>query len=377
MVHIVADAAIPFLGEALEEAARVTYVPGRQISREHLLKADALLIRTRTRCNEQLLEGTAVKFIASATIGNDHIDKDYCASRGIRWAVAPGCNAGAVRQYLGAALAFITQKQKQRFAQLNLGVIGAGNIGSRVADLAKTLGFNILINDPPREKAEGPDGFTSLEDLLSGSDIVTLHVPLTRDGKHKTHHLADEAFFDRMKTGAWFINTSRGEVAKTGAMLKAIEQRKTGGCIIDVWEQEPRIPHDLANAVALATPHIAGYSVEGKANGSSMGVQAISRFFGLGLDQWYPSAMIPPDEPVIEVTDRVITPESLFLRSIMHTYNIVRDSTRLKRCVHHFERFRENYVYRREPEAFRVRLNSTMSRYRPMLEGIGFGIAGE
>jgi erythronate-4-phosphate dehydrogenase len=374
MVHIVADAAIPFLGEALEGAARVTYIPGKQITREHLLDADALLVRTRTRCDEELLKGTSVKFIASATIGSDHIDTGYCASQGILWTAAPGCNAGAVRQYIASSLAFIVQKQKTGFDKICLGVVGAGNIGSRVIQMAKALGIKTLVNDPPREAAEGQAGFTALEILLSESDIVSLHVPLTRDGAHKTHHLAGKAFFERMKPGAWFINTSRGEVADTGAILHAIEKKKTGGCIIDVWETEPGISQGLVNAASLATPHIAGYSVEGKANGSAMGVQAISRFFGLGLDTWFPAAMIPPEEPLIEINDRVIAPESLFARTIWHTYNIAGDSARLKRGIHHFEILRENYVYRREPGAFKVKLTSAIARHRRMLESIGFGI---
>jgi erythronate-4-phosphate dehydrogenase len=374
MIHIVADAAIPFLGEALEGASRVTYIPGQMIRREHLMDADALLVRTRTRCNMDLLEGTPVKFIASATIGSDHIDAAYCAERGIQWTAAPGCNAGAVRQYIASALACLIRMQKTGFDQLCLGVIGAGNIGSRVVQMAEALGIKTLVNDPPREAAEGSAGFVNLETLLARSDIVSLHVPLSREGSFPTLHLADHGFFGKMKPGAWFINTSRGEVADTTAILQAMNQERIGGCVIDVWDREPEIPQELANAAALATPHIAGYSVEGKANGSAMSVQAISRFFGLGLDSWYPKALIPPDEPIIAIPDTDITRESLFTQTILHTYGIHHDSVRLKRNPQQFEKLRENYVYRREPGAFQVALTSATEPHSQMLEAIGFGV---
>ncbi len=374
MIHIVADAAIPFLGEALEEVARVTYIPGRRIRREHLMDADALMVRTRTRCNEELLWGTPVKFIASATIGSDHIDASYCAESGIQWTAAPGCNAGAVRQYVASALACILRVQKARFDQVCLGVIGAGNIGSRVVEMAKSLGIRTLVNDPPREAAEGADGFTNLDKLLAEADIITLHVPLSREGKFRTQHMADRDFFGKVKKGAWFINTSRGEVADTMAILHALKQGIISGCAIDVWEQEPKISPVLAGAAALATPHIAGYSVEGKANGSAMSVQAISRFFGIGLDSWCPRGLIPPDKPLVHIDGNSITRESLFTQAILHTYAIHHDSVRFRRDPQQFEKLRENYVYRREPGAFKVKLTSSTDQHRQMLEDIGFGI---
>ncbi|MFO7998643.1 MAG: 4-phosphoerythronate dehydrogenase [Bacteroidales bacterium] len=375
MLHIVADAAIPFLEEALAETVRLTYIPGNEISRHHLMKADALIVRTRTRCNEQLLEGTPVQVIASATIGSDHIDAAYCASRGIKWSAAPGCNAGAVRQYLASALACIIKEEKTGFQELTLGVIGAGNIGSIVARMAEALGMRTLINDPPREANEGPSGFSGLGDLLAGADIISLHVPLTHDGPYSTHHLAGQSFFEKTKPGAWFINTSRGEVADTQAILNALERNIISGAVIDVWEKEPHISPELVNASSLATPHVAGYSVEGKANGSAMSVQTISRHFGLGLDQWHPRRLIPPKAPFIFLEDKPISKESLVARINLHAYNIHGDSAILKQAVKQFEKIRENYVFRREPGAFKVTLGPATIHHRQMIRQLGYGIA--
>ena len=207
---IIADHKIPFLRGVIEPHAVVEYLPADKITRQAIMKADALIIRTRTKCKELLLKGTPVKYIATATIGHDHIDSDYCRIAGISWSNAPGCNASSVMQYLASALAHITLTDHKRFDDYCIGIIGAGHVGTRVMHLAQVLGMKVLINDPPRERAEGPAGFTELNDLLEQSDIVSMHMPLFYHGPYKSFHLANTLFFDAMKPGTWFINTARG-----------------------------------------------------------------------------------------------------------------------------------------------------------------------
>jgi erythronate-4-phosphate dehydrogenase len=351
MLKIVADNKIPFLTGALEKVARVEYLPGAKISKEHLLDADALITRTRTRCNEKLLEGTSVKIITSATIGYDHIDTDYCEANGIKWTNAPGCNSGSVRQYIASALATIITKTGKSYSDFTLGIVGAGNVGTKVEFMAKTLGMNVLVNDPPRQDAGHTGNFCSLEQLVAESDIITMHVPLTMSGKYATFHMADEKFFAGMKTGAWFINSSRGEVHDTQALKKALESGKLNGTILDVWENEPEIDLQLMDYALIATPHIAGYSADGKANGTAMSVQAISRFFGLGLDNWYPESIPPAPLDTIILDGNGNGRDDILSRLNLMAYNIQADTLRLKTSPKSFELLRETYPIRREPHA--------------------------
>ena len=354
MVKIVADDKIPFLRGALEDVARMVYLPAGRITRSDLMNADALITRTRTQCNEKLLNGTKVKFIASATIGHDHIDAGYCASAGIKWTNAPGCNSGSVRQYMASALAAIWQKEKFTFKDVTLGIVGAGNVGSKVERMARALGMNVLINDPPRERAEGGSNFVSLETVIRQSEILSLHVPLTHDGPDKTYHLVEDDFLSSMKKDSWLINTSRGEVAETTALKHALKSGQLGGAILDVWENEPDIDLELLDMACLATPHIAGYSADGKANGTAMSVQAVSRFFNLGLDGWYPGSI--PGAPVsnlkLSTENKVI--EEVFAEVSLFAYDIYSDSRRLKSSPGTFEEQRGSYPIRREPGALFV-----------------------
>jgi erythronate-4-phosphate dehydrogenase len=372
MIRIVADENIPFLKGALEPVAQVEYLPGSQISNHHLKDAHALIVRTRTRCNEALLHGSPVKFIATATIGFDHIDTAFCLSRGIRWNNAPGCNANSVKQYIASALAYIISEKRARFGDLTLGIVGAGRIGSRVEVMARILGIRTLVNDPPRERQEGSRGFTPLDELLEQADIITMHVPLNPTGPDKTHHLADKAFFQKMKKGAWFINSSRGEVHHTPALLEALHTGKPGGAILDVWEEEPDINRDLLAAAAIATPHIAGYSADGKANGTAMSVQAVSRFFGLGLDCWRPKNIPPPHKPDIRLSCQNKSPEEVFAILSSETYNIMEDSNRLRQSPETFEAQREHYPNRRESLAYHVILEGATEPCAEMIYKLGF-----
>ncbi|TVR73058.1 MAG: 4-phosphoerythronate dehydrogenase [Marinilabiliales bacterium] len=391
-MKIVADNKIPFLKGVLEKYARVVYFPGREISRQHLADADALIVRTRTRCNERLLEGTPVKYIATATIGHDHIDGDYCRARGISWSNAPGCNSGSVMQYLASALAYISEKSGRGFGDFTIGVVGVGHVGRKVERLARTLGMNVLLNDPPRAREEGGAGFEPLDRLIRASDIVTMHVPLNREGIDKTFHMADGPFFEKMKRGGWFINTSRGEVMNTLALTGAMESGRLAGTVIDVWENEPWIDRDLLSLTDIATPHIAGYSLDGKANGTAQSVRAVSEFFGLGIVDWYPEVPEPAD-PVVRIAlgtgdamgagvligaganggGAVISDiDKLTGRLFLHTYDIVADSNRLKEAPDDFERFRDDYPPRREFGAYTVQVSGGDGGIGKTLRELGF-----
>ena len=236
MLRIVADEKIPFLRGVLEPYAEVVYMPGNLINRDSVMSADALLIRTRTRCDQSLLKGTAVKFIATATIGFDHIDAGFCRAENISWVNAPGCNSSSVQQYVIAALLQLANDNKITLCGKTLGIIGAGNVGSKVASAANLLGMKVKLNDPPRARIEGNTGFVHLDEILQTSDIISIHVPLTMAGEDKTFHLFDEARFRKIKKGTWLINTSRGEVVETKAMKEALQDGFLTGTIVDVWE---------------------------------------------------------------------------------------------------------------------------------------------
>ncbi len=374
MLRIIADNKIPFLEGALEQKTQVSYMPGGKINRKHLLNADAMIIRTRTKCDEGLLYGTPVKFIASATIGYDHIDTDYCASQGIRWTNAPGCNSGSVRQYIASALATIISQEKSIFSELTLGIVGVGNVGKKIENMARTLGMKVLLNDPPRERMEGSGSFTDLEHLIGASDIITMHVPLIKTGPYKTLHMADENFFSKIKKGAWLINSSRGEVCQTQALTSALKNKQLAGAIVDVWENEPAIDEGLLNLVHVATPHIAGYSADGKANGTAMSVQAISRFFDLKMDNWYPEIVPAAPNNHIDISCDKKSMEEVFTEVSLFAYDIVSDSQKLKSSLATFEEQRGSYPIRREPEALTIELLDNNENCRKWLEELGYNV---
>jgi erythronate-4-phosphate dehydrogenase len=377
MIKIVADNKIPFLAGVLESVAKVVYLPGSKISRKHLLDADVLIVRTRTLCNARLLEGTSVKFIASATIGHDHIDKEFCREKSIAWTNAPGCNAGSVVQYVSAALAHIMLKKIPPFGEITLGVIGAGNVGSRLIKVGKTLGIKTLVNDPPRERTEGSEGFCSLDTLLAASDIVTLHVPLNMTGPDKTFHMADQSFLRKMRPGAWLINSSRGEVIETKALVSALQTGKLEGTIIDVWENEPDIDRELLNLVTIATPHIAGYSADGKANGTSMSVQALSRHFRLGLDEWRPQTIPLPEKATLSLSAKAKSKEEIFCELSLQAYDILADDRALREQPETFEKLRGDYPIRREPHALKVKVNGLSGEILSLIRKLGYQLENE
>lgn len=375
MIKIVADDKIPFLRGALDKHAGVVYLPGREISKEIVADADALIVRTRTACDRKLLEGSLVKYIATATIGFDHIDAEYCRSNGIGWSNAPGCNSGSVMQYMATAIATIACLKKMRFSDMKLGIVGVGNVGSRVERLARLLGMRVMLNDPPRCRTEGAGEFDDLDRLLAGSDIVSMHVPLNREGRDKTVHMAGAGFFEKMKKGAWFVNTSRGEIMQTVALKGSLKSGQLAGCVIDVWENEPEIDRELLNLADIATPHTAGYSLDGKANGTAQSVRAISRYFGLPAVTWYPGNIAGSENPEIDAGcgDEIF--EQMICRIFMHTCDLAGETGRLKKDPEGFERFRDNYPPRREFGAYTVKTKNCKAGLRDLFLNLGFNIS--
>ena len=373
-MKIVADDKIPFLNGILEPYAEVVYLPGRQISNKILKDADALLIRSRTKCTDLLLKGTKVRFIGTATIGFDHIDTQFCEKNKIFWTNAPGCNSYSVQQYIAAALLKISAEFRFSLKGKTIGIVGVGNVGTKVEKLARSLGMNVLLNDPPRARKEGEKNFVSLGTVLYKSDIVTLHVPLNVVGEDCTWHLFDEKCFKKMRKGTWFINTSRGEVTETNALKKALESAKLAGAVLDVWENEPDIDLDLMAKTFLATPHIAGYSTDGKANGTSIVVNSLCKYFNLPLKNWYPSKVPKPEKPVISVSGIGKTDEDILREAVLHTYNIDEDNISLRFAPADFEKQRGDYKGRREFTAYTVKLNGGTKHVRKLLEQLGFKV---
>ena len=340
-MKIVADTNIPFLKGVLEPYAEVVYLDGRAIDRAAMMDADAIVIRTRTRCNAETLEGTKVQLIASATIGTDHIDLPWCAANGIDVQNAEGCNAGAVADYVFSALYGVASRRAIKLDDAVIGIVGVGNVGRKVEHMARRLGFKVLLNDPPRAAVEGDAGFVDLDTLLKESTVVSLHVPLNAE----TRNLAGREFFEKMQPGAIFINAARGEVVDEPALLHA--RPKLGGLVLDTWCNEPIPSPTLIDACDIATPHIAGYSYQGKQNGTAMAVQAVARHFGIPALEFF--------RPVLE--DEALKPVGIdptgktqgqMAATLQYNYPIFTDDFLFRSNPSSFEKLRSEYNYRIE-----------------------------
>ena len=329
-MKVIIDRAIPYIQGILEPYAEVVCRDGAAFSPAEVSNADILIIRTRTRCDEALLAGSSVKLIATATIGFDHIDLQYCASHGIEVVTAAGCNAAGVLQWVAATLAQLSQEQGWQPAERTLGIVGVGNVGRLVEQYAREWGFRVLRCDPPRQQREGDD-FLPLEQVAAQSDIITFHTPLDAS----TFHLVDERIVALIPPHATIINASRGEVASTEALVGAPQR-----LCLDVWENEPRIDKTLLERAFISTPHIAGYSAQGKANASSIVVRAIAERFDLPLKEWYPDQVQP-------VERRAISWQQM-CQSIANYCDLRAQSEQMRLHSDDFESLRNNYHYREE-----------------------------
>lgn len=329
-MKVVIDRAIPYIEGIIERYAEVSYLPAEEITAAAVHNADALIIRTRTKCNRALLDGSSVKFIATATIGTDHIDMEYCKNRGIEIYSAQGCNARGVLQWVSGALRHIALGDNRSPKDYTLGVVGVGNVGSLVSQYARHWGFRVMECDPPRQEREGGEFYT-IEEIARNCDIITLHTPLDAT----TKHLINNNLICSMRPDATIINASRGSVVDNRAVLNSGHRY-----IFDVWEDEPNIPLDILNNATLATPHIAGYSAQGKANATAMVLKALARHFSLPLGDWYPSEVTP-------TTPRLISWEEMCL-TLPRYFDIEQESNTLKCAPYDFEHLRNHYSYREE-----------------------------
>ncbi|MBM4320152.1 MAG: DUF3410 domain-containing protein, partial [Deltaproteobacteria bacterium] len=330
-----------------------------------------------------LLEGSRVRWAGTATAGTDHLDLAYLRQRGIGFASAPGGNAAAVCEYVGAALLRLAVEQGLSLAGATLGVVGVGRIGSRVARMAEALGMSLLLCDPPRARLEGPERFVPLERLLAGSDFVTLHVPLTGSGSEATWRLAGERFFAALRPGAVLLNTSRGEVVDEAALRRALQQGRVAHAVLDVWEDEPRISPATAALAAIATPHIAGYSLDGKVAATRLVYEAACRALGLPAVR---DALPPlPPAPVPELRlDPAGRPAAQVLdEAVRAVYDLRRDDRALRAALQlpppesasAFGQLRRGYPTRWEFGHTRLALPGQAGELRAAAAGLGFAVA--
>lgn len=277
-MKILVDENMPLARELFAGFGEVVARPGRGLAADDVRDADVLLVRSVTRVDETLLTGSRVRFVGTATIGTDHVDLEWLRAQGIAFASAPGCNAMSVVDYVASALLELAERHGFALAGKRAGIVGLGNVGSRLQRRLQAMGLEVLACDPPLAEA-GRTGLVGM-DAIAGCDIVSFHTPLVRDGAHPSFHLGDAAFLARLKPGAILLNTSRGAVVDNAALLAALERRDDLHVVLDVWEGEPLVDRRLAARVALATPHIAGYSYDGKLRGTWMLYEALCAFLG-------------------------------------------------------------------------------------------------
>lgn len=348
-MKIIADNTIPYLRGIAEPFAEITYIAPREFTHEIVRTADVLIIRSIDKCTRELLEGSQVKLITTATIGFDHIDTRYCDEAGIIWTNAPGCNAGSVAQYVLTSLLTLSIRKGISLKGKTLGIVGVGHVGRAVEKLCKAYGMHILRNDPPREEQEGHEGFVSLETIARESDIITFHVPFTKTGKHATWHLANETFFGNTKKNPWFLNTCRGAVHDTEALQKAGKEGILSELIIDCWENEPSIDRQLLAKAAIATPHIAGFSADGKANGTRACLETIGRFYGVEIEKLKEVVPPTPENPIIDLNKFT---SNRMEQAILTTFSPQIVDEKLRQAPEKFEWFRNNYPHPREFKAY-------------------------
>jgi erythronate-4-phosphate dehydrogenase len=378
-MKIVADENILFVKECFSSLGDVETFSGRQITPPTVARADCLLVRSITPVNEKLLAESKVKFVATATIGFEHVDIDYLNKRGISFASAPGSNSNSVADYLVAALLSVAKKHKITLAGKSIGVVGVGNVGSKVARKCAALGMLVFLNDPPLARQTGDLKYRPLNELYD-CDFITLHTPLAREGRDRTFHLADEIFFRSLKDGCVFINTSRGGVHDSTALKNAINSGRLGACILDVWENEPNIDCELLKMVDISTPHIAGYSLDGKIAGLIMIYEAACKYFKAESRHTITDFLPPPKVPQITIDKIDSDEQSLLHDTVQQVYAINRDDFNTREIAmvepekraRFFDDLRKNYPVRREFQNTTVILQQPSQHLADVLSAIGF-----
>lgn len=377
-MQILADENIPYVQEAFSSLGEVQTVEGRRLTRADLVNKEILLVRSVTPVNANLLAGTRVRFVGTATIGYDHVDLEYLQEQGIGFTSAPGSNATAAAEYVISALLIISERQGFELHEKTVGIIGCGNVGSRVWQKLKALGVQCLLYDPPLQEKTGSGGFVDLETVLS-AQIITLHVPLEKTGKYPTYHLVNADFLEKLRRDVIFINTSRGNVIDENALFKRLNAHPTMIAVLDVWKNEPRINLFLLQRVALGTPHIAGYSLDGKVRGTEMIYTTTCHFFNQS-PIWQVQTSLP-EPPLTRLFFSKTAEDSVALRTaVMACYDVRRDDTMLRLIVQSpqshtlFDNLRKNYPIRREFGCVEVNLPMEKEDLAVKLRGLGFTV---
>jgi len=359
-MRILADENIPLVESFFAEYGEIRRMPGRRINRAALEQADVLLVRSVTRVDRELLEGSQVRFVGTCTIGTDHLDLDYFAEAGIAWASAPGCNARGVVDYVLGSLLALAEGEGVELASRRYGVVGAGEVGGRLVEVLRGLGWEVRVCDPPRQAREAGD-FVSLDEIIETCDVISLHTPLTLEGEHATFHLLDQARLEQLRPGSWLINASRGAVVDNAALRSQLAQRPDIQAVLDVWESEPQVDVGLAELCWIATPHIAGYSLDGKLRGTAQIYQAFCT--SQGLQPKVELAELMPQAPLRELSFAgTATPEEVLTTLCRAVYDPRRDDAAFRRSLGgddeqrrmDFDQLRKDYPPRREIDGLEV-----------------------
>lgn len=371
-VKILVDENMPYARELFSRLGDVTAVPGRPIPVSELADADALMVRSVTKVNADLLDGKAIKFVGTATAGCDHVDETYLQQAGIAFSAAPGCNAIAVVEYVFSSLLMLAERDGFKLTDRTVGIIGVGNVGSRLQARLKAFGIRTLLCDPPRADRGDEGDFQPLETLVREADVLTFHTPLFKDGVYKSLHLADEKLISSLKPGSILINACRGPVVDNAALLKCLENGQDLSVVLDVWEPEPELNVALLDKVDIGTAHIAGYTLEGKARGTTQVFEAYSEFIGqkqqVALDTLLPApefGRITLHGPLDQAT----------LKRLVHlVYDVRRDDAPLRKVAGipgEFDKLRKNYQERREWSSLYIQCDDEAAA--TLLQKLGFG----
>lgn len=380
---IVADENIPLLESFFDDIGDIRQVAGRSMSAANVKDADILLVRSVTRVDQELLADSRVRFVGTCTIGTDHIDQDWLESAGIGFSAAPGCNANSVAEYVLVSISLRAEKLcLDDWTRLSVGIVGAGNVGGALAHKLERLGFDVVVCDPPRAEAseENNEDFAELDEALK-CDVVTLHTPLVQGGDHPTYHLLDALRLAGLNRDQLLINTSRGEVIDTSALVERLAGPNAPTVALDVWENEPKINPELAELAWIVTPHIAGYSLEGKVQGTEMIYQALSRFMGLPVRKKAGQYLPEPALSKLSFTSAAgeMGAANVAIRACCDPR---RDDARLRQSLNlpadergqAFDRLRRQYPVRREFSSLKIQLKGTSKSAQDTFRGLGFKI---
>lgn len=379
-MRILADENIPLVDAFFSEHGEIRRMPGRRINKAALENVEVLLVRSVTRVDRELLEGSSIRFVGTCTIGTDHLDLDYFEEAGISWASAPGCNARGVVDYVLGSLLALAEGEGVELKHRRYGVVGAGEVGGRLVEVLRGMGWDVRVCDPPRQASELGE-FVDLDEILQECDVISVHTPLTLDGEHSTFHLLDSNRLERLRPGAWLINAARGAVVDNLALRDQLARRTDIQAVLDVWEGEPQVDVELAELCWIATPHIAGYSLDGKLRGTAQIYQAFCD--SKGLEPKVRLAALMPAPPLRSLSfDTSVTPEDLLATLCRAVYDPRRDDAAFRRSLSAdeeqrrvaFDQLRKNYPPRREVDGLQVELSSTEPELERVVRALSAGL---